>query len=199
MRTKTTVVIALCAGLNLAIGSVVYLLKVPIYLDMIGTILCAFLLWPQRKKAFVCAVSAGLLSLLLSGLLVNPFLPWFSGTVIIVAAFTTFVTATNAETFRTEKTSSPGFFLPLIGYGLVTGVIAAIASAPIVVYLFGGVTGSGSAMLVAFFVKTGNQLMKAAFLSGLTAEPIDKTIQLLLAIMLYRATPQSFIDLIREK
>lgn len=199
MKTITTVVIALCAGLNLAIGSIVYLLKFPIYLDMIGTLLCTFLLWPQRKKAFICATSAGILSLILSGLLVNPFLPWFSGTVIVVTAFSSFIIANHAEQFRRELPSSPRFYLPLIGYGLTTGVIAAIVSAPVVVYLFGGVTGSGSAMLVAFFVKTGNQLLKAAFLSGFTAEPIDKTIQLLLAIMLYRATPQSFIDLIREK
>ena len=63
-------------------------------------------------------------------------------------------------------------------------------SAPVVVYLFGGVTGSGSAFVVAFFLKTGQQLLKSALLAGLTTEPIDKTLQVLLAALLYRATPQ---------
>lgn len=197
MYIQAMVIIALCAGLNLSLGSIMYMLKLPIYLDMIGTILCALLLWPMRRKAFFCAASAGVLSFLLGGLIVNPFLPWFSTTVIAVAAFSSFITANQSEKFRTENTSSLKFLLPLLGYGILTGLVAAIISAPVVVYLFGGATGSGTALLVAFFMKTGNQLLKAAFLSGFTAEPIDKTIQLFLAIMLYRATPKSFIDRIR--
>jgi hypothetical protein len=34
-------------------------------------------------------------------------------------------------------------------YGIITGIVSAIVSAPVVVYLFGGVTGSGSAFVVA--------------------------------------------------
>ena len=74
--------------------------------------------------------------------------------------------------------------------GVVTGIVSAIVSAPVVVYLFGGVTGSGSAFVVAFFLKTGQQLLKSALFAGLTTEPIDKTLQVLLAALLYRATPQ---------
>jgi energy-coupling factor transport system substrate-specific component len=69
-------------------------------------------------------------------------------------------------------------------------------SAPVVVYLFGGVTGSGSAFVVAFFLKTGQQLLNSALLSGLTTEPIDKTLQVLLAALLYRATPRDFIAML---
>ena len=192
------IVVAMCAGLNLSVGSIVYLLKLPIYCDMLGTILCGLLLWPQRRKAFFCAASAGVLSFLLGGLTLNPFLPWFSATVIFVAAITSFITANQAMTFRTKNPGSLKFILPLLGYGVFTGLIAAIISAPVVIFLFGGVTGSGTAVLVAFFVKTGNQLMKAAFLSGFAAEPVDKTLQLFLAIMLYRATPVTFIERLRE-
>jgi energy-coupling factor transport system substrate-specific component len=84
----------------------------------------------------------------------------------------------------------------LIG-GIDTGVAAAIVSAPVVVYLFGGVTGSGSAFIVAFFLKTGEQLWKAVLLSGLTADPVDKTLQVLISALLFRATPRDFVAMVR--
>jgi energy-coupling factor transport system substrate-specific component len=70
-------------------------------------------------------------------------------------------------------------------------------SAPVVVYLFGGVTGSGSAFVVAFFLKTGQKLLDSAVFAGLTTEPVDKTLQVLLAALLYRATPREFLDMLR--
>jgi hypothetical protein len=39
--------------------------------------------------------------------------------------------------------------------------------------------------------------MNSALLSGLTTEPIDKTLQVLLAALLYRATPREFIAMLR--
>jgi hypothetical protein len=67
----------------------------------------------------------------------------------------------------------------------------------VVAYLFGGVTGSGSAFLVAFFLKAGQQLMNAVLMSGLAADPIDKTLQVLVAALLFRATPADFIAMVR--
>ena len=82
-------------------------------------------------------------------------------------------------------------------YGIVTGLVAAVVSAPVVAYLFGGVTGSGSTFIVALFLKAGQQVLSAALLSGLAAEPIDKTLQVLLAALLYRATPAEFIAMLQ--
>jgi energy-coupling factor transport system substrate-specific component len=82
-------------------------------------------------------------------------------------------------------------------YGIVTGLVAAVVSAPVVAYLFGGVTGSGSTFIVALFLKAGQQLLSAALLSGLAAEPVDKTLQVLLAALLYRATPGDFISMLQ--
>ena len=76
--TPRLVAIALCAALNFAIGNVVYLVKLPIYLDSIGTILCALLLFPDRMAAICCAFIAGFIGVILSGLVINPFLPWFT-------------------------------------------------------------------------------------------------------------------------
>ena len=58
--TPRIIAIALCAALNFAVGSIVYLTKLPIYLDSIGTILCAMLIYPDRTAAFVCAFVAAM-------------------------------------------------------------------------------------------------------------------------------------------
>src|SRR5262249_18681530 len=80
LTTPRLIAIALCAALNFSIGAIVHLIKLPIYLDSIGTILCALLLAGDRKAAFVCSFLSALMSLIVSTLLTNPFIPWFVGT-----------------------------------------------------------------------------------------------------------------------
>ena len=103
--TPRLVAIALCAALNFAIGNIVYLVKLPIYLDSIGTILCALLIFPDRRAAFVCASIAGFIGVILSGLAINPFLPWFTFTMLAIALVSALLTAQAIETFR-----APGDF-----------------------------------------------------------------------------------------
>src|SRR6476619_5249799 len=100
LTTPRLVAIALCAALNFAIGNIVYLIKLPIYLDSIGTILCALLIFPDRLAAIACAFIAGFIAAVLTGLLLNPFLPWFSLTVLSIAVVSALLTARAAETFR---------------------------------------------------------------------------------------------------
>lgn len=193
--TPRLVAIALCAALNFAIGNIVYLIKLPIYLDSIGTILCALLIFPDRRAAVVCAFIAGFIGVVLSWF-VNPFLLWFMFTVLSIALVSALLTARATETFRARPLPVPSFVAKVLIYGVITGIASAVMSAPVVVYLFGGVTGSGSTFVVAFFLKTGEQLLNSALYAGLTTEPVDKTLQVLLAALLYRATPREFIAML---
>ncbi|MBV8840728.1 MAG: hypothetical protein JO000_29675 [Alphaproteobacteria bacterium] len=195
--TPRLVAIALCAALNFAIGNVVYLVKLPIYLDSIGTILCALLIFPDRLAALCCAFIAGLIGIALTGLVLNPFLPWFAGSVLVIALVSALLTARATDTFRARPMEPSRFFGKVILYGIITGVGSAIASAPVVAYLFGGVTGSGSAFVVAVFLKAGQQLLSSAMLASLATDPLDKILQVLLAALLYRATPREFISMLR--
>jgi len=194
--TPRLVAIALCAALNFAIGNMVYLIKLPVFLDSIGTILCALLIFPDRRAAIACAFIAGFIGVVLS-VVINPFLPWFTLTVLAIALVSALLTARATDTFRARPLPVPAFVGKVVLYGVITGIAAAIVSAPVVVYLFGGVTGSGSGFVVAFFLKTGQQLMNSALLAGFATDPIDKTLQVLLAALLYRATPQEFIAMLR--
>jgi energy-coupling factor transport system substrate-specific component len=196
LTTPRLVAIALCAALNFAVGNIVFLLKLPIYLDSIGTILCALLLFPDRTAAIVCAFLAGFIGVVLS-YVVNPYLLWFTLTVLGIALVSALLTATATETFRARPLPAPAFIGKVVLYGVITGIVAAMLSSPVVVYLFGGVTGSGSAFVVGLFLKTGERLWDSTLRAALIIEPIDKTLQVLLAALLYRATPQQFIALLR--
>jgi hypothetical protein len=60
--------------------------------------------------------------------------------------------------------------------GAITGIIAAVVSAPIAAYLFEGVTGSGVDLIVAALRQGGQDVFNASLGQGLFSDPIDKTI-----------------------
>jgi energy-coupling factor transport system substrate-specific component len=171
-------VIPLGIALNLALGTIVHTLKLPIFLDAIGTITVTLLLGMRA------GIAVGVLSFLIGGLLTDPVLPWFSGTQAIIAIYTHIV-AKYAGFKSIHKTV-------LSGLGL--GIVAAIASAPVIVMLFGGVTGSGSSLVVAFLLKSGQGIIKSVLLSGLASEPLDKTLQCLLAVWIIRGLPRTILQ-----
>jgi hypothetical protein len=140
LTTPRLVAIALCAALNFAIGNIVYLVKLPVYLDSIGTILCALLIFPDRLAAIACAFIAGFIAAILTGLMLNPFLPWFTLTVLSIAIVSALLTGLATGTFRARPLPVVRFVGAVIVCGLVTGIVSAVVSAPVVVYLFGGVT-----------------------------------------------------------
>ena len=58
--------------------------------------------------------------------------------------------------------------------GLLTGIVAALISAPISANLFSGVTGSGTDFLVAAFRQAGVEIGAATLGQGLISDPVDK-------------------------
>jgi energy-coupling factor transport system substrate-specific component len=196
MPLNITTVILAAAGiaLNVALGTAVFLLKLPIYLDSIGIMLVAILVPGTRHAAFLVAALVAIIGFVIGGLLVNPFLPWFIGTGIVGAAFGAYVVRGRVDALVSGEASTTSFAGKVLLFGVGWGIIAAVVSAPVVVYLFGGVTGSGTTLILAFLVKAGQQLVNAALLTGLAAEPVDKTLQFLCAILIARSTPSSFRD-----
>jgi energy-coupling factor transport system substrate-specific component len=168
--------------INLGIGTLVHILKLPIFLDAIGTILVTVLV------GIPAGISTGALSFLLGGLLVNPVMPYFVGTQAAIAIFVGLMA--RAGFFR----SVPKVILT----GIPLGIVAAIASAPVIVGLFGGITGNGSGVITAFLLASGKSVLKSVILTGVSCEPIDKTLQCLLAFWLLKSLPRQirrrFVD-----
>ncbi len=80
-----------------------------------------------------------------------------------------------------------------IGAGLVTGIAAAIVSAPIAAVVFGGVTGSGTDLLVAAFRAGGDSLVSATLKQGLLSDPMDKMITSFVVFFIIGNLSQRFL------
>lgn len=76
--------------------------------------------------------------------------------------------------------------------GAICGVISALISAPITEIFFGGVTGSGSDLLVAAFQQAGSTLTEAVFQQGLIQDPIDKTLTYIVVFALLGTLSRRF-------
>lgn len=172
-KTAALALVPLGVLLNLGIGTIVHLLKLPVFLDAVGTILVTLLI------GWRWGLVSGVLSFLIGGLLVNPVMPWFSGTQAVIAMVTGFLAARGG--FKTIP--------KVVLNGTVIGVCAAIASAPVIITLFGGITGSGSGFITSFLLASGKKIVESVILTGLSCEPIDKILQALLAFWLIKTLP----------
>jgi uncharacterized membrane protein YidH (DUF202 family) len=77
--------------------------------------------------------------------------------------------------------------------GLLCGIVSAIISAPISSIVFGGVTGSGTDLLVAAFQKAGDDLGTAVLKQGLLSDPIDKTLTYFVVFAILGALSRRFV------
>ena len=168
-------------ALNLTMGQLTSALKIPFYMDMVGTVLVAVLCGPWS------AVIAGTLSNILASAFGNPTMMFFIPVVVVIALFTALVAAR-------------GWFrrLPLVVVGgILQGLIAAVVSAPIAAYLFGGVMFSGTDFLVLYFRSVGNTLLESVLLQGLASDPVDKTVTYLIVFVVVRSLPFRLVSRFR--
>jgi energy-coupling factor transport system substrate-specific component len=78
-------------------------------------------------------------------------------------------------------------------FGVLTGIVAAAISAPIATYVFGGVTGGGTDVLVAMFQSLGASVLGASFAQGAVSDPLDKTITYLIVWAIISALPKRLL------
>jgi hypothetical protein len=80
-----------------------------------------------------------------------------------------------------------------IGAGLVTGIAAAVVSAPIAAIVYGGVTGGGVDALVAAFRAGGDSLYSATLKQGLLSDPMDKMITSFVVFFILGSLSRRFV------
>jgi energy-coupling factor transport system substrate-specific component len=162
--TMTWVLIPVAIAINIAIGQIVVLLKLPVYLDSIGTVLVGILCGPWAGAL------TGALSNTIWGLFNPDSLPWWP-----VAFFIGLVAGLCANA---------GFFKnwwKVILSGFLIALTAAIASTPIAVYLYGGITASGSSFITAYLMQTGKGVVESVLSTNFLVEPVDKISTAMLA------------------
>ena len=67
---------------------------------------------------------------------------------------------------------------------LLIGIVAAAVSAPVAAYVFGGATATGIDAITLAFRSAGKSILQSTFLSGFTAEQLDKPLASLIAYLL---------------
>lgn len=167
--------VAVCAALNLGIGFVVATFKLPFYLDSIGTLLATAIGGPWA------GIATSLLAVIV-GSLYTPTLWAYAFTGIAIAVYT-------AVTLKLGFLRT--LFATIVG-GIGLGVVAAIVSAPVTAYLWGGVSFSGADAVTAYFLALGKTVANSVVLGGLTTDPIDKLFTSLIAYVLLKRVPSSW-------
>ncbi|MEP7137460.1 MAG: ECF transporter S component [Chloroflexota bacterium] len=162
--TMTWVLIPVAIAINIAVGQIVVLLKLPVYLDSIGTVLVGVICGPWAGAL------TGALSNTIWGLFNPDSLPWWP-----VAFFIGLVAGlcANAGLFKS--------WWKVILSGFLIALTAAIVSTPISVYLYGGITASGSSFITAYLMQTGSGMVSAVLSTGFLVEPVDKISTAMLA------------------
>lgn len=160
--------------LNLGIGFIVASIRLPFYLDSIGTVVSAYLLGP------LIAVVVGITTVLIGSIYV-PTLWAYGGTAIMIALCVGYVRRFG----YLEK------WVQTIVFGILLGVISAIVSAPITSILYGGVSLSGVDVLTSLFRATGKTILESVVLAGLASDPFDKLLTSIIAMLLVRRLPQA--------
>jgi energy-coupling factor transport system substrate-specific component len=155
-------------------GGIVSLLKLPFYLDTIGTFLISSLagLW--------YGIIGGVISSILGGFVISPTAPAYVGTQILIAVLVYYFTKVG---FLRK------FWITIIG-GILIGIGAALVSAPVTAYLYGGVSLAGADAVTAFFRAMGKSLLQSVILGGLSTDPIDKLLTALIAMVIYQRIPE---------
>ncbi len=175
--TLTLVLIPVAIAINIAVGQLIFSLKLPFYLDSIGTVLVGVLSGPW----------AGALTGLLSNLV------WgFTGLNVTYAPFAAVGAVIGLLAGLFGELGWLRLWWKVILAGLITGLVAAAISAPISAYVFGGVTGSGTDILVAAFRQAGLDVLGASFAQGTFSDPLDKAVTYLVVWLIVRALPARF-------
>jgi len=175
-NTMTWVLIPVAIAINIVIGQIVVLLKLPVYLDSIGTVLVGVICGP-----FAGALT-GALSNTIWGLFNPDSLPWWP-----VAFFIGLVAGlcANAGLFKN--------WWKVILTGFLIALTAAITSTPISVYLYGGITASGSSFITAYLLQTGQGVLSAVLSTGFLVEPVDKITTAMLAFAIILGLSKRFV------
>lgn len=180
LTTLTVVLIPVAVGINYIGKLLAATLKLPLWLDSIGTVLAGMLAGP-----WVGAIS-GAVNNVIFGLTADPISFWYLITSIAIGMLVGYLAFTGWLTS----------FGHSVGLGLIVGVVASVVSTPINVILWEGQTGNvwGDA-LYATLVAKGWPVWMASFLDSFVVDVPDKLATVIVSYLVFKALPERLTDL----
>lgn len=161
-------------AINFVGAQIAHALKLPVYLDVIGTVLVGALCGP-----FFGAIAGGLTNVVTS-ITAPTELPYaiVSMEVGIVAGF-----AGKKNQFKSVKGT--------IITGIFVWAIVLVTVTPITALVYGGATGvTGGSAITTFLIATGKGLWTSVFSSALITETLDKFISVFVVYYILKSIPK---------
>ena len=167
--------IPICVAINVVGDQIVQLLKLPIFLDVIGTVLMAMLAGPWP------AAVTGILTNLCMGITDNP--------TLIPFAITSAACGIAAGLFARKKWFSAQKW-KLIIIVLVLDLVTICTASPITIFTFGGVSGNGGqSVAIAGLLASGANIIAAVVGTDFWINLIDRALAMVIAFAVVKVIP----------
>ena len=173
MKNKALFFVIVSIALNISLGQISLVLKLPVFLDSIGTIFAAILMGPW------VGMITGLFSNLIWGLAAGHVVADFAPVAMMIGL-------TAGILARRGMFSS--LFRVLFSSLMITVVLTLVAT-PIATYLYEGLTGAGADVLVAYLNAIERHPMGVVAWAVFGTNLIDKVISSLVACFLVKQIP----------
>lgn len=180
MKNRKVYVTAFCGvavAMNIVLGIITSALGIPLYLDTLGTVLSAAILGPLP------GIIVGALSNIITGLIYSvsdiPF--------CLVNMAVGLVVGLVAKKFKFD-------WIQALIVGLALSVLCPAIGTPIGIFVYGGLNGTFSDVLVMSLVEGGKSIFQASFLRNIASNLIDKVGTCLIGCALIKAMPMRFLD-----
>jgi energy-coupling factor transport system substrate-specific component len=176
--TYVVAVVPVAAALNIVGGYINTALRLPTFLDMIGTMVSAILLGPWWGAV------VGVITNVVSSFLTGPIGLPFAVCNVIGALVWGYA---NQWGWMKKQWS---FFL----VNMLAGLMVTLFAVPIYVFLFGGATGHFSDIMTAAFLGMGQHLIVSVFSSNVLVNLADKIISGYVGLAIIEALPANLTE-----
>ena len=164
----------LSVAINIVLGIATSALKLPFYLDTLGTVITAALVGP------IPGAIVGALTNIITGFIYSirdiPFL--------LVNVAVALIVGFVAKKFEFNYKNS-------IITGLVLAVVCPLIGTPIGIALYGGLTGTASDVFVLWLKASGQGIFAASFIPKIGNNLLDKIGTCMMAVLLIKYLPMS--------
>ncbi|PLR84886.1 ECF transporter S component [Bacillus sp. V33-4] len=178
--TSALVLIPTAVGINYIGKLFAGLLKLPLWLDSIGTVLASMLAGP------IIGALAGAINNIIYGLTLDPISFVYAISSIAIGLAVGILFYKGLISSWTQAAMA----------GLIVGLVATVVSTPINVGFWGGQTGNvwGDALYAIILAKT-DSIWLASFLDELVVDVPDKLMVVLISYGIFRGLPQNVVHL----
>lgn len=171
-NTFKITIMSIAVVLNIIGAFIAVALKLPIFIDTIGTFLSAFLFGP------VGGMLTGMVTSLINGLTFDPYSLYFIPVQVIIGLMSGICYKRNL--FK-------GKFL-ILGITITT-VMGSLMASLISAFVFGGITSSGTSFIVMYLKEAGVNIVASIFSTQILFDLVDKGITVLLVLTILKAVP----------